>query len=197
MKLFTFSLFSILLLLFSTSAETRKFLKEKNNSNPLPTLPEENAEDQILYSALDRAKDLHRKAIYLFYLGQFKDSETCFSLSYKLWPESPKICLDFAICSLLYPNPYRSFTRAEQLIAERESHKKNDRAILIEALLHYQKLDIPSFQNKIQQIKSKRFQNIGKQILNFFNKGEPILNAELLQKILPLRMSPTEKRNLR
>ena len=184
----------------SADAESLKKRRGQEDNNFFTVEGIKKNREKVSYDIRNRAKDLHRKAIKAFYLADFKDSEACFSLSMNAWSNSSKLLFEFALCSSLYPKPYRSFDRTKELLKMYQSKvKKSDqRVYIIEGIIAWQKGDLKASRGWLEKVKNESaLVIVASKMLKNIELKRSLLSLELVEKLMPVRLSSNEKRSQR
>lgn len=184
--------------LSSLEARERKILDDV--LNPTQIVIFEYGEPEVKYTLFDKSKELQRQALLAFKLQQFEDSESCYSLAFKASPKSKDIVVEYIFCSLLVPITSKSYSlsRAKKLMAHLENleGQEMERYWIAKALISIAGQDQVSALDYLVNVKSSKYKDavalIKKSIAN-----EVSFHWSLLERLLPVRQAPREKRSNR
>lgn len=196
-----FVIFYIAIQFIGLNAETLKERRSKKSFDmTVDTVLVEEFDEKINYKIKSRSKDLHRKAIQFFHRGDFKNSEQCFSLALSTWNKSKKLHFDYALCSMLFPEPIRSYNRSRDLINRYVAlkNKSDGSEDVLNAILYWQLGNVSATEIVLNKSKA-----LGEwlEVINAMKKNisheDWLINDKLLMKILPKQLPATQKRELR
>lgn len=189
----------ICLCVLSLEARDRKRPSD-DNLKPTKITFVEYGDPYVEYTVMSKSRELQRQALLAFKLQEFDDSESCYSLAFKESPQSKDIVVEYIFCSLLVPITSKAYslTRAEKLLQHLENLEdhESERYFLAKALVMNAKGDKMGAMGILSEQKFDKFKEASEEIkLSLMENRAFHLN--LLEKLLPIRLSPKEKRSNR
>ena len=182
--------------LCSAREHTRRESRRTTTLTPVPLVTQKAQAVEVQYKVTSRTNALHRKAIYAFHRKQYATSEECFSLAFNNYPENAELVLDYALCSALYPEKFRSLTRSTALLNYFTTVGLSSKRLnLVSGIISYQKGEFTSFIQKLQTPSSGSYALLAKELLKRYHATQPLLSAHIFNTLFPLRTAPADRRN--
>lgn len=198
MKIFLF-IVVVCLGLFVLEARDRRKPSE-DSLKPTKIVLVEYGEPMVDYTVMSKSRELQRQALLAFKLQQFEDSESCYSLAFKESPKSKDIVVEYIFCSLLVPITSKAYSliRAEKLMQHLQSLEdhKMERFYIAKALIANGQGNKARAIEILSEQKFVKFAEVVEEIkLSLIE--DRAFHYSLLEKLLPRRLSPREKRSNR
>jgi cellulose biosynthesis protein BcsQ len=187
------------LCLFGLEARERRGLLE-DSLKPTKIVLVEYGDPIVEYTVMGKSRELQRQALLAFKLQQFEDSESCYSLAFKESPGSKDIVVEYIFCSLLVPITSKAYSlaRAEKLMQHLENLEdyETDRYFIAKALIENAQGNKSRAIEILSEKKFGIYADVSKEI-NSSLMNDRAFHVDLLEKLLPIRLSPREKRSNR
>lgn len=141
------------------------------------------------YQITDRQKLLYRRAIRMFYDGNFALSLESFAFAYKEEPDHAELMMDYALCSLLYPFEQRSSQRALELIdrVDGMSEGKNGKNLLLRGIYLTEIQQVDAARRIFIEARALVGAPLADHLIRRLNLGlKPLVDHELQMQIMPM-----------
>ncbi len=192
-------IFLITSLLLTTSLFARERRKVEQIGSTEITIVEL-GEREVEYTVLSKTKDLQRQGQLAFKNQQYTDAESCYSLAMKASPKSRDLLIEYVFCSLLSPvlSSAYSLRRAEMLLVHLESLKPEriSRYWIAKALYSRAEGDLVKALESLERSQQIKRTSVATSLIEAFRMNKS-LDISLMDKLLPVKLAPREKRSNR